>query len=170
MSTKTLMTVEEYLRTSFDDGDREFPDREIVGRYHGDLPHGWAHGELIFLLHGLGKDQGLQALPSIRTRITSTRYRVPDIGVWLPGDIGRDIPRVSPFLVVEILSPDDRIPRMKIKVEDYLGAGVEWIWLVDPDERQAVCYSQRNNAGSVCDLLRTESPKIEIPLEKVFAD
>ena len=169
MSTKTLMTVEEYLHTSFEDGDQEFLDGEIVGRYHGDLPHGLTHGELIFLLHNAGSDRGLQVLPSIRVRISSTRYRVPDIGVWLPGDIGRDIPTVQPFLIVEILSPDDRITRMKIKVEEYLSIGVEWIWLVDPANQKAICYSQANPAGSVCDVLRTENPTIEIPLEKVFA-
>ncbi len=169
MSTKTLMTVEEYLHTSFEDGDREYLDGEIVGRYHGDFPHGLAHGELIFLLHTQGSDEGLQVLPSIRTRIGSTRYCVPDIGVWLPGDIGKDIPTVPPFLIVEVLSPDDRVVRMTVKVKEYLSIGVEWIWLVDPADQSAICYSQANPAGSVCDVLRTENPKIEIPLEKVLA-
>jgi Uma2 family endonuclease len=168
MSTKTLMTVEEYLRTSFE-GDREFLDGEVVERFHGDFPHALAHGELIFLLHNLGMDRGLQVLASIRTRISPTRYRVPDIGVWLPGNIGNDIPTVSPFLIVEILSPDDRFIRMKIKVEEYLNIGVKWIWLVDTVDHTAICYSQSNPAGSFCDMLRTENPKIEIPLEKVFA-
>jgi len=30
MATKTLMTVEEYLHTSFEDGDCEYVDGEIV--------------------------------------------------------------------------------------------------------------------------------------------
>jgi Uma2 family endonuclease len=58
---------------------------------------------------------------------------------------------------------------MKVKIEEYLSIGVEWIWLVDPDDKTAICYSQANPAGSVCEVLRTENPLIEIPLEKALA-
>ena len=38
MSTKALMSVEEYLRTSFDGSDCEYLDGEIVERNMGELP------------------------------------------------------------------------------------------------------------------------------------
>ncbi len=170
MSTRTLMTVEEYLQTSFEDGDYEFVDGEIVEKNMGELAHGLVQKRLIKLFAPLERVLGLQVVPEIRIRVSSSRYRVPDIGVWLPGDIGTRIPTVPPFLVVEILSPDDRMARMKRKVEEYLSIGVEWIWLVDPEGRKAICYSQRNPAGSVCDVLRTDNPAIEIPIEKALAD
>jgi Uma2 family endonuclease len=172
MSTKTLMTVEEYLRTSFEDGDCEYVDGEIVEKNMGSLGHGMVQKRLIVFLGALESIVGLQVGPEIRIRISSSRYRVPDISVWLSGDIGAeiglDIPTVPPFLIIEVLSPDDRMPRVKIKLEEYLSIGVQWVWLVDPKDRQAICYSQANPAGSVCDLLRTENPRIEIPLEKVL--
>ena len=169
MASKTLMSVEEYLRTSFEDGDCEYVDGEIVEKNMGELGHGSVQARLITLLSALNTTLGLQVAAEIRIRISSSRYRVPDIGVWLPGDIGKHIPTVPPFLVIEVLSPDDRMTRMKVKVEEYLSIGVQWIWLVDPEERKAICYSQANPAGSVCESLRTENPAIEIPLEKVLA-
>ena len=40
MSTKILMDVEEYLRTSFEGPDCEYLDGEVVERNMGELPHG----------------------------------------------------------------------------------------------------------------------------------
>lgn len=165
-----MMTVEEYLRTSFEDGDCEYVDGEIVGRTGGDLVHSRAHAELIGALCKLNSAMGLRVLPSIRTRTGASRFRVPDIGVWLPGDIGRRIPTVPPFLIVEVLCEDDCMTRMKMKVEEYLSVGTQWIWLVDPEARKAFCYSQGNTCGFTCDVLRTENPAIEIPLEQVLQD
>jgi Uma2 family endonuclease len=45
--------------------------------------------------------------------------------------------------VIEILSPEDRMAQMHPKIQEYLSIGIEWIWLVDPEERKAICYSQQ---------------------------
>jgi Uma2 family endonuclease len=57
---------------------------------------------------------------------------------------------------------------MVCKVRDYLSIGVEYVWVVDPLERSAIVYSQKNPQGAVCDILRTENPEIAIPLEDAF--
>jgi Uma2 family endonuclease len=107
-------------------------------------------------------------VPEIRIQIHPQRFRVADVAAWRPGNIGDRIPTVPPFLVIEILSPDDRMVRMQHKIQEYLSIGVEWIWVVGPEERKAICYSQQNPAGSLCDVLRTTNPEIEIPLATVF--
>jgi len=56
----------------------------------------------------------------------------------------------------------------KPKIAEYLSIGVEYIWLIDPNEKSAICYSQRNPAGALVDVLRTEDPLIEIPLAAAF--
>ena len=86
------------------------------------------------------------------------------------GNIGTRIPTVPPFLAIEVLSSEDRIVRMQPKIQEYLSIGVEWVWLVDPEEKTAICYSRANPAGSICDTLRTEDPVIEIPLTEIFAE
>jgi hypothetical protein len=40
MSTKSLMSVEEYLRTSFEGCDCEYVDGEIAERNMGEFDHG----------------------------------------------------------------------------------------------------------------------------------
>jgi hypothetical protein len=42
------------------------------------------------------------------------------------------------------------------------------VWVIDPDEKSALSYSQTNQAGAVCDVLRTENPVIEIPISRAF--
>ncbi|MGA3200914.1 MAG: Uma2 family endonuclease [Bryobacteraceae bacterium] len=165
MSTKVLMDVSEYLRTAFEGPDCEYLDGEIVERNMGELPHGDVQLNLGSLLRQLRHRLGIRVVPEIRIQISPTRYRVADLAVWRNDDIGTGIPTVAPFLVVEILSPEDR---MVPKIQEYLSIGAEWIWIVDPQEQSALLYSQQNPAGAVCDILRAENPAIEIPLTAAF--
>jgi hypothetical protein len=104
---RTLVPVDEYLRTSFDGHDREYLDGEIVERNIGELTHSLIQGLLIQKLATLGAAFRLRIAPEIRIQISPTRFRVADIAVWRPGDIGSRIPTVPPFLVVETLSAED---------------------------------------------------------------
>jgi|SRR5580698_4707736 Uma2 family endonuclease len=168
MSTKVLMDVSEYLHTSFEGPDCEYLDGEIVERNMGELPHGDVQLNLASLLRQMRKRLGLRVVPEIRIQISSRRYRVPDIAVWRNDNIGTSIPTVAPFLIVEVLSPEDRMVRMLPKIQEYLSIGVEWIWIVDPQEQSALLYSQKNPAGAVCEVLIAENPSIEIPLSAAF--
>jgi Uma2 family endonuclease len=168
MSTKVLMDVGEYLRTSFEGPDCEYLDGEIVERNMGEIPHGDVQTNLISLLRKMRSRLGIRVIAEIRIQISPTRYRVADLAVWRNDAIGTGIPTVAPFLVVEILSPEDRMVRMLPKIQEYLSIGVEWIWIVDPQEQSALLYSRQNPAGAVCDTLRTENPSIEIPLTTAF--
>jgi Uma2 family endonuclease len=168
MSTKVLMDVGEYLHTSFDGPDCEYLDGEVVERNTGELPHGEAQGNIYFLLRLMADRLGIRIVPEIRIRISETRYRVADVAVWRDGNIGDRIPIVPPFLVVEVLSPEDRMTRVQPKIAEYLSIGVEWIWVVDPIEKNAIIFSQSNPAGTLTETLRTENPAIEIPLAKAL--
>ena len=168
MSTNALMSVEEYLRTSFERSDCEYLDGEIVERNWNDLPHASIQGQLAYLLQQFRARLGVRVALSIRLRIGATRYRVADIAVWRDDNVGVGIPTVPPFLVVEILSPEDRMVRMLPKIQEYLSIGVEWVWVVDPEEKSALIHSRKDPAGALTDVLRTENPSIEIPLERAF--
>jgi len=168
MSAKILMDVEEYLRTSFDGSDCEYLDGEVVERNWGDLPHASIHGNLGGLLSEFRKTLGIRVLMSIRLRIGPRRFRVADLGVWRDDNIGTGIPNVAPFLVVEILSPEDRMVRMLPKIQEYLSIGVEYVWVIDPQEKAALSYSRKHPEGAVVTMLRTENPDIEIPLGSAF--
>lgn len=168
MTTKALMDVEEYLRTSFDGPDCEYVDGEIVERNMGEIPHADVQGNLYRLLWRLRKTLGIRVLLETRIRTRERRFRIPDIAVWRDDHIGARIPTVPPFLAIEILSPEDRMVRMAPKIQEYFAYGVEWVWVIDPGERAALVYSRRHPEGQAATMLRTENPAIEIPLEAAF--
>src|SRR5579863_10157232 len=168
MSTKLLMDVEEYLRTSFEGSDCDYLDGEVVERNMGELPHADVQGNLLRLLQRFRSKLGIRVVPEIRIQIHSRRFRVADLALWRGDDIGTKIPTRPPFLVVEILSPEDRTVRMLPKIQEYLSIGVEYVWLIDPEEKAALRYSRKHPEGAVVTMLRTENPDIEIPLESAF--
>lgn len=47
---------------------------------------------------------------------------------------------VAPELVVEILSPDDRMSDVMQKLREYFAAGVRLVWLADPETRTVLAY------------------------------
>ncbi|MGI8914417.1 MAG: Uma2 family endonuclease, partial [Chloroflexota bacterium] len=47
-----------------------------------------------------------------------------------------------PDLVVEIISPSDRADRVLDKVHDWLRAGVQLLWYVDPDTGSTAVYQR----------------------------
>ena len=168
METKLLMDVEEYLHTSFDNADCEYLDGEVVERNMGERPHATVQKRLLVLLCALESQLGIEVLPEIRIQIHKRRFRVPDMAVWRPGEIGGPIPTVPPFLAIEILSSEDRMIRMQPKIGEYFSIGVEYVWIVDPAERKAICYSKKMPTGEFCDVLRTSDPDIEIPLNALL--
>ena len=169
METRTLMTVEEYLRTPFDDADRDYVDGEVVERNMGELPHATLQTELARTLGNLAHALGIRVLTEIRIHVTATRFRVADIAVRRAGPIGRRIPTVPPFLVVEILSAEDRLVRLQPKIREYLAHGVEWVWVIDPDERRALSYTPADPGGTLVDELRTHDPEITVKLQDLLA-
>jgi Uma2 family endonuclease len=168
MSTKVLMDVDEYLHTSFDGPDCEYLDGEVVERNMGDLPHSDVQTTLAVLLRALRRQLGIRVSVELRIKITPTRFRIPDISVWRDDNTGGRVPTVPPFLAIEILSPEDRMTRILPKIQEYLAFGVEWVWLIDPEDKTALCFSRENRVGAVCDMLRTSDPDIEIPLAAAF--
>ncbi len=168
MSPTILMPVEEYLRTSFEDADQDYVDGALEVRHVGELPHSLLQARMLTLLTAW-RGLDLRVLPEIRIPIAPARYRVADVAAWRPGPIGTRVPTVPPFLVVEILSPEDRLVRLQPKIQDYLRAGVEHVWVIDPWERRALAYSTTCPGGELTNLLQTASPPIAIGLPSVLA-
>ncbi|MBI2760994.1 MAG: Uma2 family endonuclease [Chloroflexi bacterium] len=69
--------------------------------------------------------------------------RAPDVTFVRKNRLLSDIPGYfegAPDLVVEFLSPSDRMARVLRKVKQYLAAGVRLIWVIDPEDRTAFIY------------------------------
>ncbi len=88
-------------------------------------------------------------------RLASGLVRIPDVAfiAWsrLPG--GRvpsePIPDLAPDLAVEVLSASNTPGEMQRKRREYFEAGVQLIWLIDPDTRSVEIYADMENATTL---------------------
>src|SRR5258708_33619115 len=100
----SLVPVEEYLNTSYPDGDREYIDGSVVERNMGTPGHSALQKILIVHLAAFEKPMQLAVRPECRTRIEETRYRVPDVLVMArPFRQSNRVLMDPPLLIVEIL-------------------------------------------------------------------
>jgi Uma2 family endonuclease len=73
-----------------------------------------------------------------------------------------------PFLVIEILSREDRISRVLSRLTEYQSFGVSHIFVVDPAEKTSYRYQQDGLQAIHDNVLRTENPEISIDLAEIF--
>lgn len=144
----TLMTAEELLRANVPNKRTELVRGQLVVRE----PAGWRHGEVTMNLAALlvhhVKSTGAGTIVAAETGFTLFRspdtVRAPDIAFVsrdrLPLAGTRGFPELAPDLVVEVRSPDDRPGETLSKVGDWLDAGVQLVWVIDPERRQARIY------------------------------
>ncbi len=181
METTKLMTIKDLWELD-DDGCRH---ELIRGELRSISPTGGTHGELLYTLIAILAAQ--QAHQQARIYAGDTGFIInrdaetilaPDLAIVhndrLPG--GERISgflSVIPDLVIEILSPSDRIGRVNEKVSLYLDAGVQIIWLVDPDRRTVTEYApgQPVRLCQASDTLTAEAvlPGFRLAVDDIFS-
>ena len=167
MSSATLVSVQQYLATSFRP-DRDYVDGEIQERNLGELPHGRTQGRLFAFLFQREGQWGIFAIVEQRVQVSPTRIRVPDLCVILAGDPREPIISRPPFLCIEILSSEDRVSRLNERLSDYFLLGVRYVWVLDPLAKRAFSYTPGEMHEVLDGVLRTSNPDIEVPLADAF--
>jgi Uma2 family endonuclease len=146
MSVGTLVPLAEYLSTSYDP-DVEYVDGLLVERNVGDWLHSLVQRNLIVAFSR--KYPHLYAVPELRSKVTATRYRLPDVCVLLSAPATKYLLDAA-YIAIEILSEDDSMSKMMEKLAEYDAAGIAHIWLVDPRlERMSVYLSGNLNRVEV---------------------
>jgi Uma2 family endonuclease len=165
MATATLVSVEEYLATSFPDGDRDYLEGQILERNMGEVAHSDLQSGLLFFLrlHHPNFWAGVE----VRVQVKARRFRVPDVCLVAGGKPKGRVVTDPPFLVVEVLSPDDRMVEMQERIDDYLSFGVKYVWIVDPSTRRGYVHTSEGSREAKDGVLRTENPRIEVPLAEL---
>jgi Uma2 family endonuclease len=130
MGTGTLISVEEYLTTSYSDGDREYVDGKVLQRNVGEVEHSDVQGRIYAFL--LSRYRQCWPGVEVRVQVTAARFRVPDVVLVEGRRPSSHVITQPPLLVVEVLSPDDRVTDLQDKIDDYLAFGIRCIWVVDP--------------------------------------
>src|SRR5437879_715761 len=98
MPATTLVSVEEYLRTSFPDGDREYLDGRIVERNMGEVDHSDVQTNAASYLKS--HYRRLWAGVEVRVQVKATRFRVPDVTVMEGGKPKTPVIKTPPFLIM----------------------------------------------------------------------
>ncbi len=127
----TFVPVEVYLRSDYEP-DAEYVDGVIEERPMGVYDHGsWQRAILKwFLLHE--EEWNVRIIPELRVQVTATRYRVPDVTLV---DHARPIEQIltyPPIAVFEVLSPEDGMTRVLVKLDDYERMGIRHIFVINP--------------------------------------
>ena len=163
MATKTLVSAEEYLRTSFEGAEPDYLDGELVERTMPNLFHSEIQVALV-IAFGPWRDR-LFLSTEIRLRVGHNKFRVADFAVFSSKQ-RKSIPEDAPYAVVEIVSPDDRYEDLMSKLADYEEAGVEFIFVADPPTRKLSRY--RNGDLIAVSSLDLPAHGLSITLAAIF--
>src|SRR5207245_8531489 len=106
---------------------------------------------------------GTYAFPEQRVQVKATRFRVPDVCVYVGSEPDQQVFRTPPFLAIEILSKDDRASDLQEKLDDYQSFGVPFVWVIDPRTQRGYTYSLEDGFEVRQMGLRTKNPDIELP-------
>lgn len=166
MSTGTLISVEEYLRTSYSP-DMEYVDGELVEIHVGEKGHSQVQSNIIFALRT--KYRHIRVYPELRSRVTATRFRLPDVCVTLEPPRGAVLEE-APFIAIEILSEDDRVTRLVEKLKEYAAKGIQHIWIFDPRLKQMFIFRDNALQEVLGDTISTGEPHLELTRAESFTD
>lgn len=157
-TTTRLYTAEDFWRLSRDDVRRELVSGEIKMR----APAGGEHGDF-------GLNIGAMLRAAVRARKLGRAYGAdtgfiisrnpdtvlaPDAAFVRSGRLpGGKSPKtfipLAPDLAVEVLSPGDSVAKAKRKIDQYLAAGTQIVWLVRPARGTVTVYEKNQKPRDV---------------------
>ena len=165
---ETLVSVEDYLSTSYEGSDREYVDGQIVERNLGEKDHSRPQRKLIGFFIANENKLRTYGFPEQRVQVKPTRFRVPDVCVYIGSEPDQQVFRIPPFLAIEILSKEDRASDLQEKLDDYLSFGICFVWVIDPRTKRGYTYSLQDGCETVRPGLFTKGPEIDLPVEQLF--
>jgi Uma2 family endonuclease len=167
MATKAQITAEQYLHMTFEH-DAEYVRGEIVERSMPDNVHSLIQFLILMEIGRLIQSYPLFPRPELRLQLEPRIFRIPDISVFAGEEPKQSVPSASPFLVIEILSKDDRHHNLMQKLEEYRIWDVPNIWVVDPLSKRFAIYTQLG-LQYVSSLALTDYP-FELTPSVLFSD
>ena len=145
---KTPLISGEELLAMGDIGPCELVDGSIVSMSPAGGVQGFIEARLASALYHFVQEHSLGWVMTgevgIYTRRNPDRVRGADVVFlskerWL-GRPPKGFLDVAPELVVEIMSPNDRWQDVRQKLAEYFAIGVQWGWIVEPENRAVVVF------------------------------
>jgi len=123
------------------DKDFELVDGRLVERNRGNRSD-WVATKILRLLGDYVDDQDLGWVFGSEAgyRLDATRpklVRKPDVSFVRKGRLPNEQPadgydKLAPDLAIEVISPGDTVQELDEKIDEYLTAGVQLVWVVNP--------------------------------------
>jgi len=143
-----LMTAEELLYTSVPNKRTELVRGRLIVHEPPGGRHGYVAANLAFRLSQHVDLTGAGAVFVGDVGFTLQRdpdtVRGPDVAFVRKDRLPQPVPtsylEFAPDLVVEVQSPNDRPGEVLAKVGDWLDAGTQLVWVIDPERRLARVY------------------------------
>lgn len=157
------ISADEYLTAGYHP-DVEYVDGVLVERDVPTISHSLLQAILSEYFRKYRKQFRFAALSEPRTQIVErARYRIPDLMLCpIPLPAGKIVDS-TPWAVIEILSPDDRLSEQLARFRDYKQIGVLHMVLLDPEELTA--YRFDNRALIEAPLTSLELPTGDLPFD-----
>ncbi|HYW30519.1 MAG TPA: Uma2 family endonuclease [Gemmatimonas sp.] len=190
MLTRSDVTAEELFGYEIPGKRVELVRGQLVVRE----PASFHHGELslrigVALANHLERERQREGWPRMRGRLATAdpgftlarrpdTVRAPDVAYVsrerFSGPMPDGYPELAPDLAVEVRSPGDRAGELLAKVGDWLSAGTQLVWVVEP-ARGTVTVYRADGSVRVCssgDVLEGEAllPGFSMPLPVLFAE
>ena len=167
MSAGTLISLEEYLSTSYSP-DKEYCDGVLVERNVGDNAHARLQALLAAYLIERRKQWRIAVYTELRIRVRTNWYPLPDVCVYtLPAPQER-FPSQPPLLWVEILSQDDRMVDVWNKAHELIENGVPNVWIINPNTLESELRTPAGVSQLQHQTLHLPDSPIVIPLLAVM--
>lgn len=144
-----LLTIEEFARLPDDGWRHELVEGRVIREPYSGFQQGATAVNVGYVLHEFARPRGLgrvvlgtgfvlwDAPPTVRG---------PDAAFVLQSRLDFDHSGFAPFapdLTVEVLAPWNTMSEIHNKVLDYLDAGSQLVWVVDPELRTVTVYRSR---------------------------
>ena len=146
MNAKSV-TLEEFLAN--DQESYEYVKGELVPMGDPTMEHGEVSSNLVILLGTYIRQHQLGRIYTAETTFQIGQSgRKPDVAFIsqerLPENRRQTSP-IPPDLAVEVVSPTDRTYEIQEKVSEYLNAGAQMVWVVEPVLRTVTVYRSSND-------------------------
>ncbi|MGB8888432.1 MAG: Uma2 family endonuclease [Candidatus Korobacteraceae bacterium] len=161
----TQLSLDQYLRSTYRP-DRDYVAGELEERNVGEKEHSAVQAFFVKWFAAHEGEYRLEAYPEIRIKISPQQVRVADVAVLRVGEPYEAVLTRPPLVVVEILSPEDRVNRYERRLGDYRKLGVPHVWVIDPQHRGAFdCSLEGWRPVDTCVIT---DPAVELPLEPLW--
>jgi Uma2 family endonuclease len=142
-----IVTLEEFMAKDYQ--SYEFVRGELRPMSAPTMEHGRIGVNIIVLLHAYVKANKLGKVYSIETTFKVGKSgRKPDVAFLSQEHIPENERQASPIppdLAVEIVSPSDALYDIQEKVFEYLAAGTQLVWVIEPAGQTITVYRSRTD-------------------------